>query len=150
MNKLLLILLSILASSVIALRRDCYTNNDLWTALAGATPGDDIVLHTGVSPFSGHFYTTRDGTAAQPITLRSANPSKKSTIRGLSISFFDPALYITGNYWTVKDLVIENGYMGLVFDNSIGGNILNCKVHKTGTFLLMLICVLTMDHQITW
>lgn len=114
-------------------RHDCYTVPDLRTALRNAQPGDDIVLYPGSSTvFQGHFYATNDGTSDNPITIRSA--FARATLRGFSIHSPGAVLYVTGNHWTVKDLIIENGNKGVIFDNVKGGMILNCKVHTTGTW----------------
>lgn len=127
---LLVIFFTALAPSA-AIRRDCYNNVDLHNALDTAGPGDDIVLHPGI--FFGYFYATRDGTESQPITIRSADTSNKAMVRGYSLfSASSSPLYVTGNYWTLQDLEVTYGGKAIVFDNAIGGKILNCKIHTTG------------------
>mmetsp|Transcript_20420 Transcript_20420/g.33822 ORF Transcript_20420/g.33822 Transcript_20420/m.33822 type:complete len:488 (-) Transcript_20420:111-1574(-) len=130
--KLLLLLLIILTSSAVvaAVRRvECRDATELWKALRAALPGDDLVLHPGT--YVGHFSATKDATASQPITIRSKDKNNKAVMRGWSL-FFDPVMYVTGDYWEVKDLVIENANKGVVYDNAIGGKILNCEIHGTG------------------
>lgn len=127
---LLLVLLASLTTSA-AIRRDCNNNVDLRNALRAAVPGDDIVLHPGI--FFGYFYATKDGTASQPITIRSADINNKAIVRGFSLFSFDSSpLHVSGNYWTLQDLEVTYGGKAIMFDNAIGGKILNCKIHTTG------------------
>lgn len=143
MNKLLSFGL-VLATAVNAIQHDCFSSNDLWIALGKALPGDDIVLHGGPDNlFQGHFYATEDATAEKPITIRSADPSNRATVRGLTIFSFDASLYVTGNYWIVEDLIVLNSNKGIVFDNAIGGTIRNCYVHSTGMYLHVCTYILT-------
>ena len=101
------------------------------TQSGAAIAGDDIVLQPGL--FSGYFYATNDGTASQPITIRSADINNKAIVRGYSLlSLSASPLYVSGNYWHLQDLEVTNGGKAIVFDNAIGGKILNCKIHTTG------------------
>lgn len=114
-----------------AILRDCYNSFDLQNALEEVLPGDDIILHPG--NFSGHFQATKDGTASQPIIIRSADPGNKAVVRGTSpFSYNIASLYVVGKYVTLKDLEVIYGGRGIVFDDAIGGKILNCKIHTTG------------------
>lgn len=133
------ILLSTTATATKTRRKDCYNSGDLQLALGSALPGDDIVLFPG--NFQGRFYSgTTQATADNPITIRSAIPSRKAVMSGMMNTENSVVLYITGNYWTVKDLIIENGQKGIVFDGVKGGKVLNCKVHNTG-MCLFIVCV---------
>lgn len=128
----LAVLCAVSAISATSTRRDCYNSKDLKRAIDVVIPGDDIVLHPG--KYFGYFHATKDGTASQPITIRSANTTDKAIVRGYSLfSYYSAPLYVTGNYWSLQDLEVTYGGKGIVFDNAIGGEILNCNIHSTGT-----------------
>lgn len=131
----------------------------LRAALASASAGDEIVLREGVyqgessgwRPFSAQ----ADGTAENPIILRSEDPAHPATIRADSYSS-QCVLTVTGSYWQIRDLIISDGAKGIflqksehsvisgcevcrigdeaihVIDNSSYNLVENCKIHDTG------------------
>lgn len=137
MLSLSLLSVFLLVSVIHAKDHHCFNSYELRIALRSVLPGDDIVLHASGNPFRGHFYATEDATQSQPITIRSDDPDNRAIIRGLSLFSYDAALYVTGNYWTITNVVVENGNKGIVYDNAIGGKILNCHVRNTGTLSLL-------------
>ena len=116
-----------------SIRYDVYNSANLYSFMNSVVPGDEIVLHPGI--FDGNFYSYNDGTASQKITIRSADPSNKAVIRGLDYSY-NIALYVAGNHWVIKDLVLSNAQKGIVFDNAIEGAIVNCEIRDTGEYIM--------------
>jgi hypothetical protein len=119
--------------SVQSVRYDVYNSANLYSFMNSVVPGDELVLHPGI--FNGNFYSYNDGTASRKITIRSADPSNKAVIRGLDYSY-NIALYVSGNHWVIKDLVVSNAQKGIVFDNAIEGAIMNCEIRDTGECIM--------------
>lgn len=114
------------------------TTEQLQAALAGVKAGDEIVLtagktfqYTNGAIDTAYFFSGADGTAARPITIRSASATDRATIRGNDIAS-KILLRITGDYWVVKDLKFTNGQKGIVFDNSNYSKAINCEVFAVG------------------
>lgn len=127
-----LVLLCIAATN--ASTYNCYSSTQLKNSMNIALPGDEIVVHSG--RFTGNFQGYNNGDPSNPITVRSANPNNKAIIDGRTWNAWTTVgIYVTGNYWVLQDLVVENANKGIVFDNSVGGSILNCEVHTTGKYL---------------
>ncbi len=115
------------------------TNTDeLLTALSDARAGDEIILREGIyqndESFGewAAFYSYADGTIEQPITIRSEDPDNPATISGVTQEN-KMALYITGDYWRIKDLKISNAAKGIMLDNSNYSVISGCEVFNIGT-----------------
>ena len=108
---------------------DDFTTANLHAYMKSAVFGDEIILHPGT--YTGSFYSFADGTASQRITIRSADPKNKSVISGLHFAYGE-ALYIAGNHWIARDLILTNALHGIVFDNAMFGAIINCEVRDTG------------------
>jgi hypothetical protein len=78
------------------------TTSEFRSAVAAATPGTHILLRPGVYS-GGNFFTNIQGTAAQPIVIRAADPLNMPIIRGSSegLHFSDAA------YLELRDLIVE-------------------------------------------
>ena len=132
-------LLLLLARTATAALFHCHTTGDVQRYMHEAEPGDEILLHPGT--YLGQFEGWRDAHEDKPITIRSYDPTSKAVLDGLGDPLYPTAgLYITGNYWSLQDLIIENANTGVVFDNSQGGEVLNCEIRGTGTFAETGIC----------
>lgn len=115
---------------------NCSSVSEIQSALANATAGDEIVIAAGTYTSTGsvnasYYYGGANGTASNPITIRSASASNKAVLKGNSISS-KTVLRIEGDYWIVKDLEITYGQKGLVFDNSNHSQAINCTIHNFG------------------
>ncbi|MDZ4260821.1 MAG: right-handed parallel beta-helix repeat-containing protein [Pseudomonadota bacterium] len=124
-----------------AARIDVYSGQELQQAIQAAVAGDEIVLQPGgyeseaTSALSGfanaHYFGSANGTAQQPIVLRSSSATNRQVLRGTTNSK-KIGLYITGDYWVVKDIVVTNSAKGIVLDNSNNSIIDNVVVHDVG------------------
>ncbi len=124
-----------------AARIDVYSGQALQQAIQAAVAGDEIVLQPGgyeseatstLSGFSNaHYFGSANGTAQKPITLRSYSNTNRQILRGTTTSK-KIGLYITGDYWIVKDIEITNSAKGIVLDNSNYSVIDNVVVHDIG------------------
>jgi uncharacterized protein YjdB len=115
---------------------NCSSVQDILDALIAVSAGDEIVIAAGTyttdnSDNGAYYYSNAEGTASNPIMIRSASSSNKAVLKGNSISS-KAVLRIEGNYWIVKDLEITVGQKGLVFDNSNYSKAINCKIHNFG------------------
>ncbi|WP_295216225.1 right-handed parallel beta-helix repeat-containing protein [Ruminococcus sp.] len=113
--------------------------DQLLQALADAQPGDDIVLAEGIyqlsesaGPKGSLFYTRAEGTAEQPITIRSADPEHPALLCGTDAASHY-VLYLTGDWWRVQDLKISTGQKGIMLDNSNYSRITRCEVYDIGS-----------------
>lgn len=121
----------ILMAQANAATHNCYHSYQLRSSLNLALPGDEIVLFPG--RYLGNFDAYNNGQQENPITIRSHDPTNKAIIDGITYNDqYTIGLYVAANYWTVKDLIIENANKGVVFENSLGGQIVDCEVRKTG------------------
>jgi uncharacterized protein YxeA len=127
---LLLSSFAITPLTTLAATISCSTASCLQTALTNAAPGDTIILAAGVS-FTGNFTGVANGTSANPITIQSASSSSKSTLSG-SGTGSGYTLYITGDYWVVKDVKITNAKKGIMLDNSNHTLIDGVEVYNIG------------------
>ena len=129
------------AAELQAARIDVYSGEELQQAIQAAVAGDEIVLQPGgyesvatstLSGFSNaHYFGSANGTALKPITLRSYSKTNRQILRGTTTSK-KIGLYITGDYWIVKDIEITNSAKGIVLDNSNYSVIDNVLVHDLG------------------
>ncbi len=119
-----------------------YVDNstELVQALQNVKPGETIVLKSGVT-FTGdktvsgnngaYFYSGVDGTVDKPITIESQDTKNLATLEGTD-NTSGYVLYITGDYWVIKDLKIRNGNQGIMLDNSNDTLISNVEVYNIG------------------
>ena len=111
----------------------------LMIALNTAMPGDDIVVapgtYTGSASHSGnsgaYFFSGIDGTADHPITIESADVSNEAILQGTTTGS-NYVLYITGDYWNIKNLRITTGKKGIMLDNANSAQITGCEVYNIG------------------
>ncbi|MFH5186829.1 discoidin domain-containing protein [Paenibacillus sp. TAB 01] len=108
----------------------CSTASCLQTALSNAQPGDTITLAAGTT-FTGNFVMAANGTASQPITLQSASASNKAILNGGGTGS-GYTLYITGDYWVVKDVKVTNAKKGIMLDNANYTLIDGAEVYNIG------------------
>lgn len=126
------------------------TAEALRQALSNAKPGQRIVLSAGtyVAPdkqqfdwqgsqrvvyFGGDLSgETISGTKNNPIILESADPSQPAVIKGLSVEGSGYVLWINGEHWIVRNLVIEHGGKGLMMDNASHSQVSNVVIRETG------------------
>ncbi len=114
--------------------------DELMAALEQAQAGDDIVLKSGVysrtgsgsNPNGSLFYSGAEGTAEQPITIRSEDPSNPARLCGTDTAK-NYVLYLTGDYWQVSDLQISTAQKGIMLDNSNHSRIFGCEVYQIGS-----------------
>ncbi len=114
------------------------TTDELITALDEAEAGDEIILREGTylnDDWLGEwaaFFSYGEGTAENPIILRSEDPENPAIISGTSQENKN-ALYIFGDYWIIKDLKVTNAQKGIMLDNSNYSIISGCEVYDIGT-----------------
>ena len=110
---------------------------ELTAALQNAAAGDEIILRAGTyqpdaaSGMWKAFQATADGTADQPIILRSEDPDSPAEISGWTPES-KCALYITGSYWEIRDLKISNACKGIFLAKSQHSIISGCEVYDIG------------------
>lgn len=114
------------------------TTEELLAALGNAQAGDEIILREGIYQNDtsigvwAAFYSAAEGTAEMPITIRSEAPENPATICGVTDEN-KMALYITGDYWIIRDLKVSTAAKGIMLDNSNYSIISNCEVFDIGT-----------------
>jgi len=129
----------LLASTCLATVYNCSTVAQIRSAMASASAGDEIVIAAGtytatnvaVSGSSAYYYGAANGTASNPIVIRSASSSNPATLSGDDNSSLT-VLRIVGNYWIVRDLKITNGQKGLIFDNANHCQVIDCEIYGVG------------------
>ncbi len=108
------------------------------TALAQAKAGDEILLAAGEYVYSGAtpkgymFTSAADGTAENPIIIRSENPDHPAILSGSSTAS-NITLAIQGDWWEIRDLKVTNAQKGIVLDNSNHTKIIGCEVYQIGS-----------------
>jgi endoglucanase len=118
---------------------------ELRAALIAAEPGDYIVLDAGTyaapdkysleyagSNRSAYFYSHASGTPEEPITLASAHPADKAELHGLGTSDSAYLLWLKGENWVVKDVVLRSGGKGLMLDEASGSHVDGVEVYDVG------------------
>lgn len=108
----------------------CSTVSCVTTAVANAVPGDTIILSAGVT-FNGKFTLAANGTAANPITFKSASSTNRAIVNAGTTST-GYGLTMTGDYWIVQDVKITNAKKGIMLDNANNTLIDNVEVYNIG------------------
>ncbi|MFD0862243.1 cellulase family glycosylhydrolase [Sungkyunkwania multivorans] len=120
---------------------NCNTVDCILDAMRTASPGDEIIVASGtytapdkvvVGGKAARFYSDKNGTSSNPITIRAANPSSPPILKGPSGIYDGYVMRILGDHWIIKNLIMEEGSKGLVFDNANNGLIENVTVRKIG------------------
>ncbi len=109
-------------------------------AMKNAAPGATILVapgtYVGVRATSGnshdHFFTSKNGTAAKPIRLKSCDPSRPAVFSGDGAGDGSYVLHLTGDYWIVEDIVVTAGTKGIIVDNGNHNILRRVEVHTTG------------------
>ncbi|WP_299188565.1 cellulase family glycosylhydrolase [uncultured Aquimarina sp.] len=120
---------------------NCNTVDCIINAMKNAQPGDEIVVASGTYTATDKFNfgnkatrfgSDKNGTASQPITIRAQNPSNPPILKGTNGDYDGYVMFILGDYWILKDLILEEGSKGLVLDNANNGVIENVVVRELG------------------
>lgn|GEM_PF-2044817 len=119
-------------------------------ALYEAKPGHKILLKPGTYQATDKlevFFAGRDrgiffgghpsakpisGKPNNPITIGSLNPNKRAILRGDSVTGSGYVLWIHGENWVIRDLILENGSKGLMLDNSSNSRVSNVAIRQVG------------------
>lgn len=117
----------------------CSSVSEIRTAMSSVVAGDEIVITPGTYTASGvaasgtaaYFYGSANGTASNPITIRSQSSSNPATLSGNNVASLT-VLRIVGDYWVVQDLILTTGQKGLIFDNANYCEAIDCEVHGIG------------------
>jgi parallel beta-helix repeat protein len=117
----------------------CETSEEIQGALDDAKPGDEIVIAPGKyegdknsNPYqNGFFEANNDGTASEPIIVRSENPNDPAVLTGREINY-GYGLYITGNHWEFRNLAIKTAQKGIMLDGGNHNLIYKCEVSNIG------------------
>ncbi|WP_281885130.1 right-handed parallel beta-helix repeat-containing protein [Paenibacillus sp. YYML68] len=108
----------------------CSTSSCLSSALANAQPGDVITLAAGAT-FTGNFVAAKNGTSSAKITIKGASSTNKPIINGGTTSS-GYALYITGDYYDIRNVKVTNAKKGIMLDNANNTWIEFVDVYKIG------------------
>lgn len=101
--------------------------DELLSALAGAEPGDVIVMAAGT--YVGEFVATTSGTADEPITL--CGPTE-AVLNGGDWKG-DYVFHLDGaQYWHLKGFSVTNGQKGVMADGTVGSVIEGLTVYHIG------------------
>ena len=120
---------------------NCNTTQCIIDAMRNANPGDEIIVAPGTyepaNKFSygnkaTRFGSDKNGTQSEPITLRAQNSNNRPIFKGPDGRYDGYGLYILGDYWIVKDIIIEECQKGIVFDNANNGILDNVLVRNIG------------------
>ncbi|MFU1798077.1 DNRLRE domain-containing protein [Paenibacillus azoreducens] len=111
-------------------------------AMKNAAPGDVISIaagtYTGVRSASGDpggqglFYSGKNGTAANPIIMKSCDPAHPAVLKGINANDGSYGIHLTGDYWQIRDLEIDTAQKGIVVDHGNHNLLHGLKVHNIG------------------
>jgi hypothetical protein len=108
----------------------CSTASCLTSALANAQPGDVITLAAGVT-FTGNFTASQNGTSSAKITIKGASSTNKPVLNGGTTSS-GYALYMTGDYYDVRNVKITNAKKGIMLDHASNNWLEYLEVYNIG------------------
>jgi chitodextrinase len=117
------------------------TTAEIQSALINAQPGDTIEVAPGtyqltttsmVGVRSAYFYSTVDGTSSNPITIQSVDSANPAILMGGDIANIGYTLYITGDYWRIKNINVTHGQKGIILDDSDHTHIDGVQVYHVG------------------
>ena len=115
----------------------CDTADEIEEAMRLAKAGDEIIIAPGKYILTrGHTkgalaYSASEGTEDKHIIVRSEDPNNLAELCGSDVTT-RYVMYITGDYWEIRDLRISTGKKGIVLDNSNYSVIDNCEVYNIG------------------
>ena len=119
---------------------NCSDVDCIVSAMKNAKPGDEIVVapgtYTALEKDQGpdrraaRFYSDIDGDANNPIIIRAQDPANPPVFKGPTGRYDGYIMRILGDYWQLKNLILEEGSKGLVFDNASFGLIENVTVRN--------------------
>jgi len=115
------------------------TGAELQAALQNAEPNQEILIESSQAltadatlAASGkegvHFYASASGTAEQPIILRGFDDV---TLAGTDLSS-GTVLELAGDYWEVRDLILESAAYGLVLDSASNNDVTRLEIRDVG------------------
>ena len=117
----------------------CDSTITLQQALLNAQPGDKIIIKAGTyignqgssGDGDAFFFSGKDGTAALPIIVESEDPLNPAVLSG-STTEISYVLYLTGDYWEIKNLKVKTGRQGIVLDHSNHSLVYGCEIFEIG------------------
>ncbi|QIK73191.1 hypothetical protein G7070_14145 [Propioniciclava coleopterorum] len=86
------------------------------SALSSAGPGDTIYLHAGT--YTGQFRASNNGSAGNPIKIQGEWREGVFLQTGSTNKGSGTALTITGDWWVVNHVTLQNSSKGVVLDGS--------------------------------
>ena len=115
----------------------CSSSSEIEAAMRLAKAGDEIIIAPGKYLLTrGHVsgslaYSASEGTKDKHIIVRSEDPNNPAELCGSDVTtrFI---MYVTGDYWEIRDLKISTGKKGIVLDHSNYSIIDNCEVYNIG------------------
>jgi hypothetical protein len=114
----------------------CSSTEEIQAAMRTAMPGDEVVIAPGTYVASsvydaGHFTALNNGTADEPIVVRSEDAQNPATLIGADISKWY-VVRVLGDHWVLKDLKMTNAQKGIMLDSSSFAHVLSCEVYNIG------------------
>lgn len=103
------------------------TSAQLATALAGARPGDLIVMAPGT--YTGRYSLTPSGTALQPITLYGP---RTAILNGGGIAASPLTVTVRGSYWVLQGFTITNAYQPLFLIGAQHSTVRGLEIYNIG------------------
>ncbi len=118
------------------------TTAEIQDAMKNAAPGTTLLIapgtYTGNRSTSGDpggqglFYSGRSGTASSPIVMKSCDPSRPVTLRGVAFNDGSYGIHLTGDYWQLRGLIVTNAQKGIIVDNGNHNLLSGLEVHLIG------------------
>jgi hypothetical protein len=116
---------------------------ELQQALLAAHPGDHICIaagtyagdpaKSGASGVTANFFSDKSGTASAPIVVESIDPARPALLQGSGTAVGSGyVLYVTGDYWQIKNIKVTKGSKGIMFDHVHHARIAGVEVSDIG------------------
>lgn len=118
----------------------CDSDDCLQKAMDNAKPGDEIILKKGIyvggkeSPAKNYsaFSSDRDGEKGNPIILRGFSADEKPIITANRSGYSWYGLNMSGDYWIIKDIIVQKVLKGIVLDDASNCQLINVEVSDIG------------------
>ena len=123
------LLLTIAAAPTIAAVVEINPNDDLEVAVAGLSPGDELVLQGGIYFFDENVTLRANGTADQPIVIR-AKAGEKPVVEQATDR--QNVVEVRATYLVLRGIAFTGGSHGIRLMDSNFVTIENCEVYETG------------------